>query len=85
TSFTAGTTGTITGLVQGETCTVTETAITGGVLAGGYTFGATSVAVISLNSSTAISASQAVTITNPLTAPNAAQLNITKLYSGDTV
>ncbi|MBR7801861.1 hypothetical protein, partial [Undibacterium fentianense] len=37
------------------------------------------------NSSTAISASQAVTITNPLTAPNAAQLNITKLYSGDTV
>ncbi|MBR7801403.1 choice-of-anchor A family protein, partial [Undibacterium fentianense] len=85
TSFTAGTTGTITGLVQGETCTVTETAITGGVLAGGYTFGATSAAVISLNSSTAISASQAVTITNPLTAPNPAQLNITKDYSGDTV
>ncbi|MEJ6007825.1 DUF5979 domain-containing protein [Paucibacter sp. AS339] len=83
TSFTAGTTGSITGLIVGETCTVTETSITGGALSGGYTFSPTSSATISLNASTPLTATTAVTITNPLVAPTPARLNIVKAYSGD--
>ncbi|MDC8772822.1 DUF5979 domain-containing protein [Roseateles albus] len=84
TSFTAGTTGTLSGLIVGETCTVTETAISGGTLSGGYSFAAPSAAVISLGTSTPLVANTAVSITNPLVAPAPAALRLTKAYSGDT-
>ncbi|MFY7864624.1 DUF5979 domain-containing protein, partial [Roseateles sp.] len=84
TSFTAGSTGTITGLIVGETCTVTETSITGGSLSGGYQFAPPSSATVSLSPSTPLTANTAVTVTNPLVPPTPAQLNIVKAYSGNT-
>ena len=83
-TFTPPATGSISGVV-GDVCnTFAETAATGAVLASGYSMSAVSAATFSAASVTLAASANALTVTNTLTAPGAANLIVSKAYAGDT-
>jgi SdrD B-like domain/Domain of unknown function DUF11/Domain of unknown function (DUF5979)/IPTL-CTERM motif len=83
-TFTSPATGTISGLIVGESCTLTETSATGAVLTGGYTLSAASSATFTPGATLTTAATNNVTVTNTITAPGAASITVTKAYVGDT-
>jgi hypothetical protein len=83
-TFTSPATGTISGLIVGESCTLSETSATGAVLTGGYTLSAASSATFTPGATLTTAATNNVTVTNTIIAPGAASITVTKAYSGDT-
>lgn len=86
-SFTPPATGTISGLVSGESCSFSETAITGGTLNAGYTLGAASAASFSPASPKTLAAgSNPETVTNTVNATTqpAASLVFTNSYGANS-
>ncbi|MBR7799335.1 SdrD B-like domain-containing protein, partial [Undibacterium fentianense] len=83
TSFTAGTTGTITGLVQGETCTFNEVSMSGEKLSDGYTLSTPNQAVFAPAKVMLLAANtNALTVTNRVLPPNPiVNLSIRKSHS----
>lgn len=86
TSIAAGAaSGSINGLMQGENCTLSQTAgPTGGSLTWGYSFGTAGDATFTPASLTSIAASNAVTVKNLVNSPAGATLHLTAAFANNT-